>query len=538
MVTSIAILLMPAQAQTVDASTLDGKVIVGYQGWFRCPGDGSPGNNWSHWSNGQPSASTLAIDAYPELSGMSKASLCAVPGMTVQGRQANLFSSYPKETAETHFQWMRSYGIDGALLQRFVSDIPWLRSEKDVVLQNLKAAAEKNGRVFAVEYDLSLDYRSASEDEVLSKLKEDWIYLVNEIKLTSSSAYLRHKGKPVVSVWGLGFGDSNHVSKPALGRKIIDWFKNQAQVTVMGGVPGGWHTGGRSSSDDPGWPAVYEMLDVVQPWTVGSFGNLAEADNWKSQVIQADMVKTKSNGQSYLPVIFPGFSWHNLMKNAPQNQIPRNAGEFLWRQAFNARAAGAVAVKIAMFDEVNESTAIFKVASQRALAPDQGYWLTLDADGKSLPSDYYLRLAYEINRVFSGRAANSSSIPARPGPAPSSDPPPAATCGILLANSFLTVNQHLDSCDGRFQLWLQSDGNLVLYFLNQPLWSSGTVGRVPGKLIMQGDGNLVIYDLSGHPYWSSRSSGDINSRLLMQNDGNAVIYKGATPKWASGSCCH
>ena len=38
-------------------------------------------------------------------------------------------------------------------------------------------------------------------------------------------------------------------------------------------------------------------------------------------------------------------------------------------------------MKIAMFDEVNEGTAIFKAVSPRDKAPKPGYWLTLDADG-------------------------------------------------------------------------------------------------------------------------------------------------------------
>jgi hypothetical protein len=49
---------------------------------------------------------------------------------------------------------------------------------------------------------------------------------------------------------------------------------------------------------------------------------------------------------------------------------------------------------------VNEGTAIFKIAPHRADAPEQGYWLTLDADGDDLPSDFYLKLAGEITRLF------------------------------------------------------------------------------------------------------------------------------------------
>ena len=142
----------------------------------------------------------------------------------------------------------------------------------------------------------------------------------------------------------------------------------------------------------------------------------AAADRWKSERLEPDLAVTGQRQQIYMPVVFPGFSWYNLNRTAPQNQIPRNRGEFLWRQAYNARTAGARTLKIAMFDEVNESTAMFKLAPRRADAPDQGFWLTLDADGFLLPSDWYLRLAGEITRVFHGQAPPSSALPADPGP--------------------------------------------------------------------------------------------------------------------------
>jgi len=73
-------------------------------------------------------------------------------------------------------------------------------------------------------------------------------------------------------------------------------------------------------------------------------------------------------------------------------------------------------LKIAMFDEVNEGTAVFKAASRRQDAPDQGYWLTLDADGAVLPSDWYLRLAGEITRMFHGEIPPNAKLPEHPGP--------------------------------------------------------------------------------------------------------------------------
>jgi hypothetical protein len=36
-------------ARGVDTSTLTGKVMVGYQGWFNCEGDGAD-LGWTHWA--------------------------------------------------------------------------------------------------------------------------------------------------------------------------------------------------------------------------------------------------------------------------------------------------------------------------------------------------------------------------------------------------------------------------------------------------------------------------------------------------------
>ena len=71
-----------------------------------------------------------------------------------------------------------------------------------------------------------------------------------------------------------------------------------------------------------------------------------------------------------------------------------------------------------MFDEVDEATAVFKVAARRQDAPDQGYWLTLDADGFNLPSDWYLRLAGEISRGFHGMTPLPAVVPDIPDRGP------------------------------------------------------------------------------------------------------------------------
>jgi hypothetical protein len=99
-------------------------------------------------------------------------------------------------------------------------------------------------------------------------------------------------------------------------------------------------------------------------------------------------------------VIFPGFSWHNLQKRhgreASLNQIPRRGGEFLWAQAAAVRRSGAGMVYVAMFDEVDEATAIFKVSND----PPVGDSPFLTYEG--LPADHYLWLTGQIGRLMRG----------------------------------------------------------------------------------------------------------------------------------------
>jgi hypothetical protein len=249
-------------------------------------------------------------------------------------------------------------------------------------------------------------------------LKDDWAYLVDELKVTAHANYQRHNGKPVLSVWGMGLSDGNAhpPAEPQAAKDLIEWFKSEApaqyRVTYMGGTPARWGTLTRDSRSDPAWAAVYAAMDVVQPWNVGRYGTLEAVDRWKEDVLAPDVKLTAANHQIYMPVVFPGFSWHNLKRNAKENQIPRLRGEFFWRQAYNAKIAGAKVLKIAMFDEVDEGTAIFKAVAHRKEAPDQGFWLTLDADGAELPSDWYLRLAGEITRMFHGEIKADAKLPA------------------------------------------------------------------------------------------------------------------------------
>jgi polysaccharide biosynthesis protein PslG len=107
----------------------------------------------------------------------------------------------------------------------------------------------------------------------------------------------------------------------------------------------------------------------------------------------------------------------------------------------------------------------------------------------------------------------------------------------LLTEQRMRRRSSLLSRDGRFQLWLQEDGNLVLYRRDggASLWATGTSDGV--TLINQDDGNLVLYRADGRPVWSSGTYGNGPSTLWMQEDGNLVLYRDrdGKPTWSSGT---
>src|ERR1044072_5465201 len=69
----------------IDATTLDGKVLCGYQGWFNTPGDGT-NFGFTHWGQGldSPDGGRLTVDLWPDISEYNPLDLFAVPGLKMQ----------------------------------------------------------------------------------------------------------------------------------------------------------------------------------------------------------------------------------------------------------------------------------------------------------------------------------------------------------------------------------------------------------------------------------------------------------------------
>lgn len=387
----------------VDASSLDGKVIFGYQGWYGCPGDGSKRNSWFHWFHN----SRLVVEFWPDVSEYASEELCQTALIDTRGNPLFAYSAYNPDTVMRHFRWMAEYGLDGVELQRFASELsrPALKDFRDQVLANARLGAESFGRVFYIQYD-------AVESQYVDKIKSDWMRLVDDHEVTESPQYLHHGGLPLVGLFGIGLQERDIGAQEALD--LIIFFQENPDLRyrarVLGGVPFWWRTLENDSRTDPEWAAVYRRLDVINPWSIGRVHDRASSTILLDQVIKPDMEETRGLGIEYMPVIYPGFAWSNLNPGDPYNEIPRRGGAFLWEQANNLISSGANMIHIAMFDELDEGTAMYKLVETAGELPEGRVLVPLDIDGYSLPSDWYLSLAGQISGMLKGEVSLSPII--------------------------------------------------------------------------------------------------------------------------------
>ncbi|RED94952.1 InlB B-repeat-containing protein [Marinoscillum furvescens] len=402
---------------------LTSKLMMGYQGWFLAKPDNSVPNEWRHWftngaGNDTPDAAYYGADMWPD---MSEYSMAYNTNMTyADGSNAQLFSSYDSSTTNKHFEWMRDYNIHGVYLQRFIAEAQDSRffDTRNQVLSNVINAAAMYDRKFALMYDLS-DWPTTAD--LSDQIKADWEYLELNYNVPNNPGYARQEGKPVIAIWGIGFQDRGLALSEI--QDIITYFKNRnGGMYLVGGVPSQWATLTGDSESGSEWRDVYRSLDMLSPWTVGRYATdpnnnwQTEVDNWLNTKIKPDLDTCLAQGMDYMPVIWPGFSSHNIYNNKPLNEVPRRGGDFYWRQAYNVINEGIDFVYVAMFDEVDEGTAMFKTAETKADVPVQlqNTLITMDEDGEALPSDWYLQLAGQTQDMLDGTIPISSTIPISP----------------------------------------------------------------------------------------------------------------------------
>ena len=389
-----------------DPSTLKGKVMTGYQGWFNCPGDGS-GLGWVHWGKSKKgifNTENVTVDLWPDVSEYDEDELYDTVFRHEDGSVARVFSSHNRKTVIRHFKWMADYGIDGAFVQRFVNGLQYeaTRYHKDKVLSSAREGANRYGRTYAVMYDLT-----GIPDDEISSVFNDWRRLREKMHMTEDPSYQNHNRKPLVAVWGVGFSGIIK-RRPDFDEcfKLIKKFKADG-CSVMVGTATGWRMQDHDASPRKELHDMLLTADVISPWSVGRFGDLSKLEEHVEKYWNRDVTWAREHGVDYMPVVFPGFSWHNMHDGRrPLDQIPRLKGRFLWSQIVANKKAGADMIYIAMFDEVDEATAIFKCTDDPPKG-NGGKFLTMEG----LPSDFYLRLAGEAGKMLRGEIPVIETVP-------------------------------------------------------------------------------------------------------------------------------
>ena len=383
-----------------------GLIMAGYQGWFRAPKDGIM----------YPDENKVLIDMWPDVTEYEKTYPTGLK--LADGTPARFFSSDDKSTVDLHFKWMKEYNVDGVFMQRFFNSAkPEARQRgSNTVLKNALEAASKYERAIGVMYDLS-GLKGSGED--CSVLIEDWKYLVDSLKVTNqpgTQTYIYHNGKPLVTIWGVGFPDRAYNIRNIGIARFIDFLKNDPEYggcAVMLGVPTFWRDLNADCNPDPYLHELIRQADIVLPWTVQRFSPLLHNDMDRYRdVMLADIRWCKENGIDYVPCVCPGFSWHNLSRSEfpddvkPVGSIPRQGGRFYWQQISTAINAGATMLYVAMFDEVNEGTAIFKCTDNPPISEVAKF---INMDGK--PSDQYLWLTGEAGKMLRKEKPLSFKMP-------------------------------------------------------------------------------------------------------------------------------
>ena len=388
-----------------------GRVVVGYQGWFSAEGDGMK-LGYHHYGRGRSfGPESITIDYWPDMAEAGPGERFATDFRHSDGKVAYVFSSAHPETVLRHFRWMKQHGIGGAILQRFAYVLRGAptRAFLDRVLANVRQASRETGVPWALMYDMT----GLREGNVEALLLEDLRGLIDRDDFRRDPFYLHHQGRPLVAIWGVGFrGRKYSIASTAKLFRLLKGDGRYGGNAVMAGVPYWWRQLHSDATRDAKLLEQLAKVDIVSPWAVGRVRTPEHAATLGQSVLEPDLKWLRARGVSYLPVNFPGFSWHNLMIDEPIRKarldaIPRLEGRFLWRQAVAAKRAGAKMLYVAMFDEINEGTAIFKVDPNPPAGPTR--FLTYG----DLPSDHYLWLTGQIQQMLRGNIPATDELPHR-----------------------------------------------------------------------------------------------------------------------------
>lgn len=411
--------------------TYRGLVMAGYQGWFGAPGDGCKHNDsentaWYHYRESEvfkPGVLQNSIDYWPDMSEYTKRYTPGVDGppsrsakfILPSGEAAQVYSAYDESSVLLHFKWMSDYGIDGVFMQRFVGEViknPAGKDHFDTVLKHAMKGSNQYGRAICVMYDLG-GFMEGGRDE--ASVVADAQSIMDSYHLldrTRQKYYLYENGKPLIALWGIGFDEKPfNVDTAASLVKALQ----EKGWSVMLGVNDDWRTHNSSKWPRTKYQALVKSVDIIFPWFVGRYGTIEEYNQNRRSIVESDIKWCKTNNVIYAPHCFPGSSDRNMHPNNGSGD--RLGGKFLWEQIYQGMRMGAEAFYIAMFDEIDEGTAIYKCLNKKDVpsnVPDRDYYVWYNSDtsnyghGYSKPSASALgsagwcKLASELDVQFQG----------------------------------------------------------------------------------------------------------------------------------------
>ena len=280
-------------------------------------------------------------------------------------------------------------------MQRFVSEIKGESGRRhfNKVLSSAMRSALDYDRAICVMYDLS-----GVSGEDLAVIPQDMAELSANHHIFDRNAnpsYLHHNGKPLVAIWGVGFDDGRKYGLEDCA-KVISRLKDMG-YSVMIGVPTFWRELREDATDDPLLHDIIRQCDIVMPWLVARY-TPDTFDNFRS-ILRDDASWCWKEGLDYAPLVFPGFSWKNMYGHQTLS-IPRLEGKFLQTQIDYSLEMGAKMLYVAMFDEIDEGTAIFKCASE---VPVDSAGTSFVAVEENLKPDHYLEIVGDAARKLKKR---------------------------------------------------------------------------------------------------------------------------------------
>jgi len=219
---------------------------------------------------------------------------CSIAG----GIRLESFSDRTRRRWRHNSPGCRNTGWTASRWQRFAVDLfdPATLQARNIVLANVRKAAEDNGRVFFVMYDLT-----GLTSVNLLRVAQIWKKL-EQGGVTSSPATCSIAGHPLLGALGTRLRWQTADSRQAIvcstrSKRRQEVWRGDAD----GGVPSYWRTGRLDASSDPKWQEVYRKLGVAEPW-VGSAVSLTRLARtaYRTIVLEPDLAATRRMHVDYI----------------------------------------------------------------------------------------------------------------------------------------------------------------------------------------------------------------------------------------------